>query len=111
MTKASCRTVLWCKYSLSSTAKSGLRSDTRQIRGESSAVRVFGALLSTASLNPKRPSTGQVTSPALERYPLTQGVNPWLVTVAVRGDRAWAAPPRGAARMNLPASASPETKM
>jgi DHA2 family multidrug resistance protein len=39
--------------------------------------------MSTAVLEPEATASRTVTSPALQRYPLTQGVNPWLVTVSV----------------------------
>src|SRR6266567_1909177 len=39
--------------------------------------------MTTAVLEPASPVTRTVVSPAYQRYPLTQGVNPWLVTVSV----------------------------
>jgi DHA2 family multidrug resistance protein len=39
--------------------------------------------MSTSVLEPEATASRTVTSPALRRYPLTQGVNPWLVTVSV----------------------------
>src|SRR6266567_6691937 len=39
--------------------------------------------MTTAVLEPASPVTHTVVSPACQRYPLTQGLNPWLVTVSV----------------------------
>ena len=39
--------------------------------------------MTTAVLEPEVQVSRTVTSPALQRYPLTQGVNPWLVTASV----------------------------
>ena len=39
--------------------------------------------MTTSVLEPGKPFGRTVVSPALARYPLTQGVNPWLVTVSV----------------------------
>jgi DHA2 family multidrug resistance protein len=39
--------------------------------------------MTAAVLEPEEKICRTVTSPALVRYPLTQGVNPWLVTVSV----------------------------
>jgi hypothetical protein len=41
------------------------------------------------------PDAAATTQPsALERYPLSQGVNPWLVTVSVMPPKHMKAPPR-----------------
>jgi len=39
--------------------------------------------MSSAALQPGRTSAEAAVSPAFQRYPLTQGVNPWLVTASV----------------------------
>lgn len=39
--------------------------------------------MTTAVLESEATVSRTVTAPALQRYPLTQGVNPWLVTVSV----------------------------
>jgi MFS transporter, DHA2 family, multidrug resistance protein len=39
--------------------------------------------MTTTALQPGQPLGHTVVSPAHQRYPLTQGVNPWLVTVSV----------------------------
>ena len=45
----------------------------------------FHPAMTTATLEPVAPPVAakMLHSPALQRYPLTQGVNPWLVTVSV----------------------------